>query len=172
MYKKSGQNGHILAHINIILIFLGAASLIHSGHISNQRPPFKKHLNALYAPLLRWLSHTRRGRSSRGGSKPCRTAITAIVPYPQLNLSCALCIVLVCAALATQLSAHKNCPAPGPQTSSAYITPSSASASARSLIQNAFLLQKCVMGWGCIYGSMVAKLLLYFGHFRGKTGSL
>ena len=65
------------------------------------------------------------------------TAITAsrIVHYlcaPLCALIIALCIMVLvrlCAALATQLSEHKNCPAPGPPTSSAYITRSSPSPS-------------------------------------------
>ena len=65
------------------------------------------------------------------------TAITAsrIVHYLCASLCAliiALCIMVLvrpCAALATQLSEHKNCPAPGPPTSSAYITRSSASPS-------------------------------------------
>ena len=65
------------------------------------------------------------------------TAITAsrIVHYLCASLCariialCIMVLVRLCAALATQLSEHKNCPAPGPPTSSAYITRSSASPS-------------------------------------------
>ena len=81
-------------------------------------------------------------QSGTGGSKPCRRAITVKPTAQPLVLVVhrrgvllvrvvhyrGVLLVLVCAALATQLSWHKNCPAPGPQTSSAYITPSSASA--------------------------------------------
>ena len=91
----------------------------------------------------------------RGGSKPCRRAITAMVPPPQLSLCyCAALHWLFFSAPATQLSGHKNCPAPGPQTSSAYITPASASASAMSFIKNAFLSQ---MSPAVYYGGVLYK---------------